>query len=52
LIAFITSVTVICSFASVSGRTQTRIAYCAAPKSSTWPTPETRAISSITLIVA
>ena len=44
------SLTVMSSFASVSGRTQKRIAYWPAPKIVTWPTPGTRVIGSLMLI--
>jgi hypothetical protein len=50
--ALITSLTVISSLASVSGRTQTRMAYWPAPKIWTCPTPGTRVIGSLMLMYA
>jgi hypothetical protein len=41
------SLTVMSSFASVSGLTQTRRAYFDGPKITTWPTPGTRVIGSL-----
>jgi len=46
------SLTVISSFASVSGLTQRRMAYCDAPKIRTCPMPGTRVIGSLMLTYA
>src|SRR5207245_8741 len=46
------SFTVMSSFASVSGLTQSRMAYCEAPKICTWPMPGTRVIGSLMLTYA
>ncbi len=44
------SLVVMFSFASWSGRTQKRIAYCPAPKIVTCPIPGTRVIGSLMLM--
>jgi len=46
------SLTVMSSFASVSGLTQRRMAYWEAPKICTWPMPGTRVIGSLMLTYA
>ena len=46
------SLTVMPRLASVSGRTQKRIAYWPAPKMDTWPIPGTRLIGSLMLMYA
>jgi hypothetical protein len=40
------------AIASVSGLTQSRMAYCEAPKICTWPMPGTRVIGSLMLTYA
>ena len=48
--ALTTSATVMPSFASWSGLSQTRMAYCPAPKTCVWPIPGKREIGSFKLM--